>query len=559
MPHQAGTRRPSAPTVPTTAELAVDEIVVTEDGAIIRVVACARAVRCPRCGRRVTRLHSRYHRTVADLPWQGLPVTLELTTRKFFCDWHTCRQRVFTERLPETVDRYARRTTRAASIIEAIGLAVGARPGAHLAQQLGLLAPADIILRRVRQRPLVPPRTPRIVGIDIVDLLPDRSSATVATWLTAHPGIEFISRDRGGEYAVAAARAAPHAIQIADRFHLVMNLTEAMTRVLTHHLADIRSAYQRAGELVDARVPEDINPESDRAPPRGRDTRRNTPTTRTSTPATLQRWKQAHQPPSPAKQQQAERRTVRRERFERAHELHRQHQPMTVIARAVGVCRRTIRRWLASSRVLDWSVRSERPRRSPKTAQFHEYLRARVAQGCLNATVLFGELHAMGYTGCYQVVRRVIAPWRPASGQRVRPPVRRFPPSPNETTWLLRAETGPNPGELSPLDAAFVRLLRAAVSDIRAADALRVRFEVMVKERDYNALRPWLAEADTTGLHGFAEGIRKDFDAVLAALCFPWSQGPTEGHVNRLTAITRSMYGRCSFELLRHRVLHYAA
>jgi len=90
---------------------------------------------------------------------------------------------------------------------------------------------------------------------------------------------------------------------------------------------------------------------------------------------------------------------------------------MTVIARALGVCRRTIRRWLASSRVLDWSVRSELPRRSPTTERFHEYLRGRVAQGCLNATVLFGELQAMGYTGCYQAVRRAIAPWRPASGQ----------------------------------------------------------------------------------------------------------------------------------------------
>src|SRR5580704_7396566 len=215
--------------------------VVTEDGAIIRV----------------TRLHSRYHRTVADLPWQGMSVTLELTTRKFFCDWHTCRQRVFTERLPGTVACYARRTTRAASILEAIGLAVGARPGAHLARQLGLIATADIILRRVRQRPLMPPRTPRILGVDdwawkkrhtygtllcdletgrIVDLLPNRSGETLATWLTAHPGIAFISRDRGGEYAVAATRAAPHAIQIADRFHLLMNLTDAMTRVLTHHL-----------------------------------------------------------------------------------------------------------------------------------------------------------------------------------------------------------------------------------------------------------------------------------------------------------------------------------
>lgn len=593
MPHQANarskTREPSPPTVPTPAELTVDEILVTDDRAIIRVVTCATAVRCPRCGRRGHRVHSRYHRTVADLPWQGVPVTLELTTRKFFCDWQTCRQRVFTERLPGTVDRYARRTRRAAAILETIGLTVGARPGARLAQALGLVATVDIILRRVRQRPLVLPRTPRRLGVDdwawkkrhtygtllcdldtgrIVDLLPDRSGDTLAAWLTAHPGIEVISRDRGGEYAVAAARAAPHAIQVADRFHLLMNLTDAMTRVLTPHLTAIRAAYRQACELVDD-LGVDNQDSAQRGPagaapgPRGNDTPSDRPAKRRGGAppprATLQHWKNEHAPRSSTKQAQADQRHVRRERFERAHELRRQHHSLSAIARELGVCRRTIRRWLASSRVLDWSVRAAVPRRASKTAPFHDYLRTRVTQGCLNARLLFAELQAMGYTGCYQAVRRVLAPWRPAAGQRAEPLTRRGPPSPKETTWLLRAATGATRSDLTPVETEFVRLLRDAVDDVRAADTLRARFEAMLHDHDYNALRPWLAEADQTSLRGFATGIRKDFDAVLAALCFPWSQGPTEGHVNRLKAIKRAMYGRGSFALLRQRVLHYAA
>ncbi|HXC25253.1 MAG TPA: ISL3 family transposase [Gemmatimonadaceae bacterium] len=561
--------------MPDPEELAVDEIVLTADGAIITVGSCAAGARCPRCGRRVKHMHSRYHRTIADLPWQGMPVTLKLTTRKFFCHWKTCSQRVFTERLPGTVRHYGRHTVRAAAIVEALGLAVGARPGARLAQALGLIATADIILRSLRKRHLLTPRTPRVLGVDdwawkkrrtygtllcdletghIVDLLPDRRGETLATWLTYHPGIEFISRDRGGEYAVAAARAAPQAIQIADRFHLLMNLTDAMTRVLTPHMAARRSAYRRACELVPEVGIKKSATRANSCRKKGDKQR-----TRAIPPATLKQWQAQHHPPWPHQIRREACRQFRRERFERAHALRADKHPMTAIARELGVCRRTIRRWLASSRVPDWSVRSELPRVAPRTQRFTASLRARVAQGCLNATTLFGEIKDMGYTGCYQAVRRAVAPMRPAPGKRVLPPSRRFPPSPQETTWLLRADQGPNKAPLAPLDTQFVQLLRAEVCEINHADALRERFEVMLKERDYNALRPWLAAAELTGLKGFADGIRKDFDAVLAALCFPWSQGATEGHVNRLKAVKRTMYGRGSFELLRHRVLHYAA
>src|SRR3712207_1145272 len=65
---------------------------------------------------------------------------------------------------------------------------------------------------------------------------------TLAEWLQAHPGVEIISRDRAKEYADGASRGAPTAIQVADRFHLLQNLREALQRFLEHHQALLRQA-----------------------------------------------------------------------------------------------------------------------------------------------------------------------------------------------------------------------------------------------------------------------------------------------------------------------------
>lgn len=72
-------------------------------------------------------------------------------------------------------------------------------------------------------------------------------------------------------------------------------------------------------------------------------------------------------------------------------------------------------------------------------------------------------------------------------------------------------------------------------------------------------LDPWLADAQAgavSQLKTFAAGLRKDYGAVRAALELEWSNGPVEGHVNRLKVIKRDMYGRAQFDLLRLRVLH---
>jgi transposase len=158
---------------------------------------------CPLCRRGSARIHSRYRRTVADLPWMGCAVRLELHIRRFFCTNPECTRQIFTERLPSVVAPYARRTTRLTDLFTLIGFALGGEAGKRLVAGMGLAASPDTLLRLIRAQPEEQAPTPRVLGVDDfsfckrksygtilidlerrvpIDLLPDREAATLKKW-----------------------------------------------------------------------------------------------------------------------------------------------------------------------------------------------------------------------------------------------------------------------------------------------------------------------------------------------------------------------------------------
>jgi transposase len=114
------------------------------------------------------------------------------------------------------------------------------------------------------------------------------------------------------------------------------------------------------------------------------------------------------------------------------------------------------------------------------------------------------------------------------------------------------------PEKLSAEERAYVEALGSESPDLATARRLTTEFAEMLGHHDADALAPWLAAAGESELKSFAAGVRRDYDAVLAALLFQWSNGQVEGQVNRVKLVKRSMYGRAGFGLLRKRVLRAA-
>lgn len=188
-----------------------------------------------------------------------------MLVRRFFCENETCTCKIFAERLPELTNVYARRTTRSKERRAELGFLLGGKAAAALSTQLGLERSRMTILRIVRKEAVSVPQTPQMLGVDEfayhrgkrygtilihlkdgtpVDLLPDRQAITLETRLKHHPGVQLISRDRAGEFACGARQGAPQALQTANRFHVLRNLTELVERVLLRHRKALQQIHR---------------------------------------------------------------------------------------------------------------------------------------------------------------------------------------------------------------------------------------------------------------------------------------------------------------------------
>jgi transposase len=492
---------------------------------------------CPDCEASSTHVHSCYTRTVADLPCPNCQVRWKLSVRRFYCDNHACTRRTFAEQIPSVVARYARRSQRLRLAQTEIAFALCGEPSAKLARKLHVDTSPDTFLRLVRQMAEVPSRSPRVLGLDDwalrkgrrygtilidverskpVDLLPDRETKTVVTWLQAHPGIEIVTRDRASAYAEAITQGAPQATQVADRWHLLLNLREAIQRLLDRHQTTLRKIR------------------ADSVPTK-------------SAPAPTRRKRQS---------KEARRREQRLHRYQEIQQLRAEGMSYRAIARRLNLDRRTVQRYAVADALPERASRTVEPN---VLTPFYPYLTQRWQASCHNAVQLWREIKARGYPGPRVRVYR----WSLKQ--------RRLSPIEETDTVRFRAETGPAltarraawlivrvPSELKEEEYALLRKLLAQCAPLQAAYDLAQAFGTMVRERRAAELMDWIAHAKASGLtelKNFATSLERDFDAVHAGLSLAWSNGPTEDHVNRLKLLKRQMYGRANFDLLRRRVL----
>jgi transposase len=440
---------------------------------------------------------------------------------------------VFTERI-EGIPSYLRQTSRLAEIVRVVGYAAGGLPGARLLARLAIRTSDDTVLRRVKAAVASDADdSTEVLGVDdwawrkgqsygtilvdleqrsVRDLLADRSAQSFQAWLQQQPRIRVISRDRGGIYAEGAEMGSPAARQVADRFHLFLNLSTAVERALEPRRHELW--------LRDA-VPEET---------------------------------EGHRGPQESKTRQQilqqDRRQRRFERYEEVIERYRQGYSQKKIGTILHLDRRTVRRWIRAG---VFPERQPRPRPT-KVQRFEEYLQRRWGEGCHNATRLFQELRAQGYRGGRSMVARHVTRWRKAL-----PPVSKLGTqkiSPKQAAMLV---TRPAARLTAEQQALLDRLSTQCPALLRLRE-FSAEFRAVFQKSEGQALQAWMMRAQNSGigpLARFAAGLQKDFSAVAAAVETNWSNGQVEGQINRLKTLKRQMYGRAGFALLRARVLPY--
>ena len=338
------------------------------------------------------------------------------------------------------------------------------------------------------------------------------------------PGIELITRDRSAVYANAVTAACPDAVQVADRWHLLKNLSEAFERFLDTQ----RSAINDAVQAINLQTSKPADDQSE-------------PLTDLDLPTSPQMASAQRLPiPVPTEKRYAV--------YQRTKELQRAGHGIRAVSRHLGVARNTIKLYFRQEHFV--------PRPKPKRSNLYSYeayLRKRWLEGETCVAVLFEEIKAQGYNGGYTILTSFLADYPRLAVEPTLPLARKgVNYSSRQVGRLLNL---PEPDRPTGERAFIQELLRQSES-INLVRNLCLRFKTLMDTKQAAGLAQWCEEAGVVAaLSGFVRGLRQDYAAVEQAFSSEWSNGQTEGQVNRLKTIKRQMYGKAGFALLRLRVL----
>lgn len=515
---------------------------------------------CPVCNNTAHRVHSRYERTLRDLPCVDFCLTILLQVCKFFCPNENCQRRIFTERIPQVALPWARRTVRCSQQLSALGLALGGAAASRLSYQLHYGNSRNTLLRAIRQLSLPSVKTPKYLGVDDfalrrghhygtilvnlethqpIGLLPDRESGTLANWLKEHPGVEIISRDRSKAYRAGASAGAPEAIQVADRFHILRNLEEALEAVFNTQsqalqlveqaLLPAKTIEPSPTQIID--LPQE-SPEDVRVPKH--------------TPSRARRLAQ----------------------YDQAHALRQQGHKIKDIAHHLGIDKKTVIRFLSFATFPEY--KTSKRRSYSALNPYKAYLKEQWQAGHHNTKKLFQEIQQQGYPGSYSRVARYTHKLREQFPSRPQPDsLKELPgrgPAPDKglkqshkpltarrSAWLVMRKSE----HLTPEEEQKLEQLEQQ-PELSVAIALTQSFLLLVRKRLPQHLDDWLQRAKESSLkplQSFARGVVDDYEAVKAALTLEISNGPVEGQNNRLKMLKRQMYGRAGLDLLNIRLV----
>lgn len=505
--------------------------------------------KCPECKKYSHSVHDRYERRITDLPVFQYHSIIILTVRKFKCRNDKCKRKVFTEQ-NDNILPYARRTERVTRLLSDIAIDMPTGSGHLLSEKLQIKVSRSTLTRLAHQQPLPDINTLKVVGVDDwafrkgvnygtilvdmetskpIDMLPTRDSVDLKAWLRDHPGIEIITRDRASSYSTAIDSISPNTVQVADRFHLLMNLSDALDTFF-------KSISPKINKLIKAKTCEmlrDAEAES-----------KQDSVTK----------KEFVEIPAPVQKPDS-----RQEVFDMVKKLQAKGLPRKKIGRELGISKNTVKRYFQQ----DILVPRSHPKRTNIEIFTNHILSKMEINGYTNMEII-NDIRKMGYTGGNTQANQYISflkqtnevtslNYNELQSQPI-PYIKRL------SSRKLAKYIGQSLNHIENIDhRSYMQLLFENMPILIRVRRLVKRFKKMLKTGE-GQIHEWIKSIQESkdklpGLKTFAKGLKRDIKAVQNAIQLRWSNGPVEGHVNRIKSIKRQMYGRASFELLRKKVI----
>ena len=530
--------------------LKVENIEYTDS--YIKISASIRSKRskCPSCGKYSHSVHDYYHRSVTDLPVFQNKSTIRLKTRKFKCKNPACKQKVFSEQVSD-ISKYSRRTQRATNILDSLSIELTGNQGSIVSNQLSIGVSNSTITRIAHKQKLPEIKQPKILGVDDwayrkgvsygtvlvdmetsrpIDILESREGKDLKVWLDKYKDVKIITRDRASSYSSAINDICPNAIQVADRFHLLMNLSEALDRYFKSINNKIRTVIKLKQEEL---TTTDTEVNADDCEKESKIVTKNIRQFRVDQRLSV---------------------------FNKVKEFQKQRIPIKTIARNMGISRITVRSYFSQEYLS--------PKSHPQATNielFTDHIVYLLSQRTHTIKNIINEIKKLGFRGgksqayanikAIRELHNIPVPEKPDFQKPIKLKYVK-PLSHRKLTQYI----GMSFSDIESIsERKYMKTLLENLPELRIVRKLVIMFRTMLK-RGAGNIRRWIhfikkSKYKLSGLKTLANGISRDIDAVENGISMKWSNGAVEGHVNRIKSIKRQMYGRAGFELLRKKII----
>lgn len=522
--------------------------------ATIKIYASVKAkrCRCPNCRKYSDTIHGHYFRTITDLPVFQNKTIIILKTRKFRCKNPKCNKKVFSEQTPNIL-RYSRRTLRTSDILDSLSIELTGKLGSILSKQLLISVSRSTITRIAHNQKLPEIKQPKVLGVDDwayrkgvsygtilidmetskpIEILPSREGKDLKKWLSKYRDVKIVTRDRSSSYSSAINEVCPDAIQVADRFHLLMNLSDALDKYFKSISPRIRALIKdKTNEILNMSDNEALCNEEDKD----------------------SQLLKATQDFIDIKVDQ------RLDTFNKVKELQAKGIPILRISKNLGMSRNTVRSYFIQES-LSPRIRSK----STNIELFTNQIVSRLNIKGYKIIDIIMEIKELGFNGsktqAYHNINVIRNSFKISTPGFIDIQPEKIPYVKTLSSRKLAKYIGSSLTDIpDPDERIYLETLLDNISELKIIRKLVQIFKTMLKRGSGNIKR-WIefinhSKYKLSGIRTFANGLSRDIEAVTNGINMQWSNGAVEGHVNRVKSIKRQMYGRASFDLLRKKVI----